>query len=147
MSMNINVRRIEIGDYAAIHHLNQQLGYNYCEDKVCKRISSLLDSSSDIMLVVEYQGKVVGYVHGTPYETLYADGFMNVLVFVIEDKYDDLEIIADTLFSKFESEAKQFGFTGIRMTTNKERSQAAKFLLKQNFESHRDLKHYIKYFN
>ncbi|MEF9962500.1 MAG: GNAT family N-acetyltransferase, partial [Erysipelotrichaceae bacterium] len=147
MNTDIKVRRIEIGDYAAIHRLNEQLGYDYNENKVCKRISSLLDSSSDIMLVVEYQGNVVGYAHGTPYETLYADELMNILAFVIQDKYDSIEDIANQLLARFESEAKHFGYNGVRMTANKERNQAEQFLSKHQFESHRDLKHYIKYFH
>lgn len=146
MKESICIRRIKVSDYQAIYRLNCQLKYEYEEEKVCKRIMSLLESSSDIMLVAEYEGKVVGYVHGTPYETLYVDVLMNILAFVIDDAYDDDEVIADALLQEFEKQAKHFGFHGLRFVADKERILAQKFFAHHDFDSHRDLKHFIKYF-
>ena len=67
---NYVIRRITTNDYHDIHELNLKLGYAYDEEKVAERIQNILDAGIDLILVAELEGKVVGYVHGTPYGTL-----------------------------------------------------------------------------
>ena len=60
-------RRIKPEDYKDIHALNEKLGYSYDGDKVYERIISILETGSDFITVAEDEGRVVGYIHGSPY--------------------------------------------------------------------------------
>lgn len=143
----MNFRRIEPKDYRDIHELNKKLGYQYEEEKVYDRIVSILETGSDIISVAEDQGKVVGYMHGSPYETLYADKLFNIVAMVFSEEFEHNEDLATQLFASFEKRVKLNGYTGIRMVADVERNKLYEFLIKKGFDSHRDLKHYLKYFD
>lgn len=140
------IRRVSEDDYHSIHALNGQLGYEYDEEKVKERILNLLETGTDIISVLEIDNKVVGYIHGIPYNTLYADNLIN-MVAIVFSKDDDIESkYMRELFFEFEKRVKKNGYHGIRLTADVERDMLHGFLLENGFENKRDLKHYIKYF-
>lgn len=141
------IRMIAASDYEDIFALNQQLGYAYDKDKVYKKIISILEAGSDILLVAEVEGSVVGYAHGSPYETLYSDDLLNTVCFCVKQGINDEEAIGNELYLAFEERAKKFGFKGIRLTIDQQREEAHELFLRHGFETHRSLQHYIKYFN
>lgn len=141
------IRMIAVSDYEDVFELNQQLGYDYDKDKVYKKIISILETGNDILLVAEVDGKVVGYAHGSPYETLYSDDLLNTVCFCVKNGIADEEDIANDLYLTFEEKAKKFGFKGIRLTIDQQREEAHQLFLRHGFETHRSLQHYIKYFN
>lgn len=140
------IRRVEEEDYADIHALNQQLGYEYDQEKVKERISNLLDAGTDIISVLEVGDKVVGYIHGIPYNTLYADNLINMVAIVFSNATDVNAQAKKELFFEFEKRVKKNGYHGIRLTADVERDLLYEFLVANGFENKRDLKHYIKYF-
>lgn len=140
-------RRIEADDYKDIFELNKKLGYSYDADKVYDRIISLLETGSDIISVADDNGSVVAYIHGSPYETLYSDKLFNVVAFVVKKDLDNRDQVAKELFDAFEKRVKKNGYAGIRIVANTERVHLYEFLTHNGFESHRDLKHYLKYFD
>ena len=83
---NYVIRRITTNDYHDIHELNLKLGYAYDEEKVAERIQNILDAGIDLILVAELEGKVVGYVHGTPYGTLYSDNLVSIIQMVVTNE-------------------------------------------------------------
>lgn len=138
-------RRIRPEDYKDIHKLNKKLGYFYDEEKVYGRIISILETGSDLITVAEDKGKVIGYIHGSPYETLYSDRLFNIVAFVVSNDYsDNLEV--RKIYDVFEEKVKLNGYNGIRMTANVSRENLFKLLIDHGFECHKDLKHYLKYF-
>lgn len=141
------IRMIAVSDYEDVFELNQQLGYDYDKDKVYKKIISILETGNDILLVAEVDDKVVGYAHGSPYETLYSDDLLNTVCFCVKNGIADEEDIANDLYLTFEEKAKKFGFKGIRLTIDQQREEAHQLFLRHGFETHRSLQHYIKYFN
>lgn len=145
--MEFNIRRIKTDDWKDIHELNVKAGYNFGPENVERRIQSILDSAIDIVLVVEVEGKVVGYVHGTPYNTLYADRLANIIAFVFTVEYRECKEMTDAIIAEFEKEAKRNGFFGVRMTANTDRVVLNRIMLENGFENTRELKHYIKYFD
>lgn len=138
------VRRIKTDDWQDIHELNVKMGYNYGTENVERRIQRLLDASTDIVLVIEVDGKVVGYVHGTPYNTLYADSMVNIIAFVFTVEYRQRKDMTDAILAQFEKEARRNGFYGVRMSANADRVVLHGIMLDNGFECNRDLKHYIK---
>lgn len=140
------IRRISEDDYHDVHTLNQQLGYEYDEERVKDRILNLLETGTDIISVLEVEGRVVGYIHGIPYNTLYADNLVNMVAIVYAN---DVEVDSQykmELFFAFEKRVKKNGYHGIRLTADADRDLLHDFLIKNGFENKRDLKHYIKYF-
>lgn len=144
--MKYEIRRVTENDYLDIHALNQQLGYEYDKDKVKERISNLLDAGTDIITVLEVEGKVVGYIHGIPYNTLYTDNQINMVAIVFSNSVEIDAKAKGELFFEFEKRVKKNGYHGIRLTADVERDLLHEFLVSNGFENKRDLKHYIKYF-
>lgn len=143
---NIIIRMIQISDFEDIHELNTQLGYDYDKKKVYKKIISLLESGNDILLVAQVGEKVVGYAHGAPYETLYADNLLNTICFCVKENEENAEAIANELYINFEEKAKRFGFKGIRLILDEERKETQNVFKTHGFKDHRALRHFIKYF-
>ena len=139
-------RRIKPEDYKDIHALNEKLGYSYDGDKVYERIISILETGSDFITVAEDEGRVVGYIHGSPYETLYSDKLVNIVALVVSDDYADNEE-ARQIYDVFEARVRKNGYCGLRMTANVRRKNLFKLLSQHGFKSHSDLKHYLKYFD
>lgn len=144
--MSTCVRKIKVEDYKAIHELNVKLGYDSNEEKVKRSIISLVEAGTDIILVAEKDGMVVGYVHGCPYRTLYTENLLTVVQYVFKTEYRFEEELKQELLDTFEARAKKNGYQGIRMTPNTQRELLMKLFEENGYVSKRDLKHFIKYF-
>ena len=126
---DLTIRRIATQDFEDVHELNTSLGYVYDKEKVYKKIISLLETGSDILLVAEKDGHVIGYAHGAPYETLYADTLCNTICFCVKEGIDDEEEISNALYLAFEERAKRFGYKGMRLSLDQEREKAHRLFL------------------
>ena len=100
-----------------------------------------------MILTAELDGTVIGYAHATRYETLYADKLANILAFVVLDGIEKEDEISQTLYDEFEKQIRSFGFRGLRMIADTSRILAKDFFNRNGFDSKRDLKHFIKYFD
>lgn len=138
------IRRIEPEDYKDIVCLNNKLGYIYDVERVRDRINNILETGTDIIMVAEVAGNVIGYIHGSPYNTLYADNLLNIVVIVFSNDCNDE--IKNELFTSFEKRTIKNGYYGIRMAADIQREDLYDFMMKEHFNSQRDLKHYIKYY-
>ena len=138
-------RRIKAEDYKDIHTLNEKLGYSYDVEKVYDRIISILETGSDIITVAEDEGNVIGYIHGAPYETLYSDKLINIVAFVVSDDYAE-NVEVRQIYDVFEERVRKNGYCSLRMTASVKRENLFNLLCQHGFESHRDLKHYLKIF-
>ncbi|MBS4021903.1 MAG: hypothetical protein KGZ79_05730 [Dethiobacter sp.] len=70
---DIKIRKLEPSDYKSIYELNCALGYEYPKEKTKQRIRYILENTEHIILVAELTDEIVGYIHASPYETLYSD--------------------------------------------------------------------------
>ena len=70
--------------------LNQDFNSNlnlFSEEKVKEKIEIIIKKTKDIIFVCEHNNEVIGYIHGSPYELLFSDSLVNVLGFVVKEKY------------------------------------------------------------
>jgi len=89
--------------------LNRELGYIYPLEKVKKKIEYITQNTKDIVLVAQHDNEVIGYIHGSPYELLYSDSLINILGFVIKEKYRNIGV-GNILINSLERWAKENGY-------------------------------------
>lgn len=142
----INVRRIKTTDYYDIYLLNQELGYFYPVEKVKEKIAYIVENTKDIILVAERDNEVIGYIHGSPYESLFFDSLINILGFVVKEKYRNIGI-GSLLLNSLECWAKEKGYRGIRLISGFERLNAHRFYQKRGYVYIKDQKNFKKIFD
>jgi predicted N-acetyltransferase YhbS len=139
------IRNVLPEDYEDISELNMELGYSYPKEKVKARIEYILMNTRDIILVAEVEGKVIGFIHASPYELLFNDSLMNLLGFVVKQEHRGTGV-GHRLITELESIAKKSGFSGIRLTSGSNRTEAHKFYNSHGYLFKKDQKNFTKYF-
>lgn len=142
------IREIKVTDYKKIYSLNKEFNSNYnsfYEDKVQKRIELILKDTKDIIFVYEINGEVVGYIHGSPYELLFSESLINVLGFIVNEKYRNM-MIGTNLIDKLECWAKDNEYSGIKLLTHPSRTDAHRFYEAHGYFYTKDQKNYMKLF-
>jgi len=135
-----------IQDAERICELNRgSLGYDFPEDKTTQRLEVILSLESDRIYVAEYDGIVVGYIHGSRYECTYSESFKNILALAVDEKYRGKSIGRD-LLTEIEEWAKEDNCTGVRLVSGMNRVNAHKFYLHCGYMDRKDQKNFYKYF-
>jgi predicted N-acetyltransferase YhbS len=143
---SIQVRQVIEDDFHYIYLLSQELGYEYDEQKVKKRIKYILKNTKDIIFVAEQGDEVIGYIHGSPYELIFADSLVNILGLVVNGKHRKLGV-GGKLIEKLEGFAKENGFSGIRLVSGADRLNAHKFYETHEYVYRKNQKNFIKIFD
>lgn len=118
--MDINVREIRTADYNDIYLLNKEFNPERCTYpliKVKERIRYVIENTKDIIFVCEQCNEVIGYIHGSPYELLFSDSLINVLCFVVKEKYKNTGV-GSKLINSLECWAKDNNFSGVKLLTH-----------------------------
>ena len=144
----ICIREIKYNDYNDIYLLNNEFNptrSTYSAIKVKERIQYIIENSKDIIFVCEYFNEVIGYIHGSPYELLFSDSLINVLCFVVKEKYRN-NGVGSKLIDRLECWAKDNGFAGIKLLTHPNRIHAHRFYERHGYIHTKDQKNYMKMF-
>ncbi|RAV23324.1 GNAT family N-acetyltransferase [Paenibacillus contaminans] len=146
---DINVREIKVTDYQAIYLLNQDFNpnlFSFSEEKVKAKIAFIKEKTNDIIFVYEENNEVIGYIHGSPYELLFSDSLVNILGFVVKEKYRK-QGIGSILIKRLEQWGQNNGFSGIKLLSHPSRVQAHRFYERHGYTFTKDQKNFIKKFN
>lgn len=128
--MNITIRECTQTDAAAIHALSRdELGYDYPLSDTAEKLRSLLTDSSHKILVACIDDLVVGYVHASDYDLLYAPHLKNIMGIAVSSEHRGLGI-GRALLEHIEEWAKDTGAAGIRLVSGAERTGAHAFYQK-----------------
>lgn len=144
----ICIREIKYNDYNDIYLLNHEFNPNrstYSALKVKERIQYIIENSKDIIFVCEHYNEEIGYIHGSPYELLFSDSLINVLCFVVKEKYRN-NGVGSKLINRLECWAKDNGFSGIKLLTHPNRIHAHRFYERHEYIHTKDQKNYMKMF-
>ncbi|HEX2945571.1 MAG TPA: GNAT family N-acetyltransferase [Clostridia bacterium] len=144
----INIREIRTSDYNDIYLLNQELNpklHQFSAEKVKERIDYILQNTKDIIFVSEQNDEVIGYIHGSPYELLFSDSLINVLGFVVKEKYRD-NGVGSMLIGHLEDWVINNRFSGIKLLTHPSRVNAHRFYEQHGYIHTKDQKNYMKMF-
>ncbi|GAB6168054.1 GNAT family N-acetyltransferase [Clostridium carnis] len=144
--VGFDIRECELEDYREICKLNKDFGYAYKEEIVLKRVKNILTNKRDIILVAQLNDDVIGYLHGSSYEALYSDLLVNILGFVVDEKFRSLGV-GNELIKELEKWAKDNSFSGVRLISSYDSLEAHKFYEKHGYINRKNQKNYIKVFN
>lgn len=144
-----SIREIRLTDCHDIYLLNQDFNPNlnlFSEEKVKEKIETIIKKTKDIIFVYEQNNEVIGYIHGSPYELLFSDSLVNVLGFVVKEKYRD-QGVGSMLMERLEQWGKNSGFSGIKLLSHPSRIHAHRFYERRGYMFTKDQKNFIKKFN
>ncbi|MDR0267215.1 GNAT family N-acetyltransferase [Paenibacillus sp.] len=144
-----NIREIRVTDYHDIYLLNLDFNPNlhtFSEEKVRGKIEIITSKTKDIIYVYEQNNKVIGYIHGSPYELLTSDPLVNVLGFVVKEEHRN-HGIGSMLMESLVQWAEDNGYSGIKLLSHPSRINAHRFYERRGFIFTKDQKNFIKKFN
>ena len=121
------IRRIKLSDAAAIQRLNAEcLGYDFDREATEAQLKRLLENDQHLILVAEEGGQVIGYAHAASYDCLYFPSLLNLLALVVAQDFQG-QGHGRALMQALREEAKEAGYTGIRINSGISRSSAHEF--------------------
>ena len=133
MNNTFIIRKAKPSDAEDIYYINKtSLGYDYDSEKQRNKIKNVINDSTQIIFVAAVENKVVGYIHLTNYDVIYADNYKNCLGLAVDNDFKRMGI-GSALLSQGEVWAKENGAVGIRLCSGIERESAHKFYLSQGY--------------
>ena len=122
-----------MADAAALQHLSQEaLGYDYPLSDLTAKLAKLLNVKTDMILVAEKNGDVVGYIHAVDYDLLYAPHYKNIMGIAVLPEYRR-QGIGKALLSAIEKWASETGAEAVRLCSGEERTDAHEFYKKLGY--------------
>ncbi|MEJ9219125.1 GNAT family N-acetyltransferase [Paenibacillus glucanolyticus] len=143
-----SIRGIRVTDYTDIYLLNVEFNPNlhaFSEDKVKEKIETLIHHTNDVVLLCESDDEVIGYIHGSPYELLFSESLINVLGFVVKERYRN-QGAGSLLIESLEQWSQSRGYSGIKLLSHPSRVQAHRFYERRGYKFTKDQKNFIKKF-
>lgn len=146
MKQQILIREAQPDDAKRIYEINMSsLGYDFPQNRTKERLESILAKGTDKIIVAEYEGDVVGYVHGSDYECTYCESLKNILALAVDGKFQGRGI-GILLLKKIEEWAASDRCSGVRLVSSMNRTNAHEFYIHCGYSHRKDQKNFIKYF-
>ncbi|UPK42515.1 MULTISPECIES: GNAT family N-acetyltransferase [Paenibacillus] len=142
------IREIRVTDVHDIYLLNQEFNPNlheFSEQQVKEKIEVITTKTNDKILVCEQNNEVIGYIHGSPYELLFANSLLNILGFVVKEKARN-QGTGSLLIASLEQWGKNNGYSGIKLLSHPSRIPAHRFYEHRGYVFTKDQKNFIKTF-
>ena len=132
--MNITIRRCMVSDTAPIHNLGMSiLGYNFSVEQVEANIRRLIGQPTDLLLVAERGDEVVGFVHATNHDPVYAPPMKSIVALAVKDEFRH-QGLGRRLVAAVEDWARETGASGVRVNADVMMSEALTFYKSQGFD-------------
>jgi GNAT superfamily N-acetyltransferase len=126
MSRHI-IRRAIASDAAELARLTSQLGYPASEAAVCARLTRMIDSADDCLLVAEdSSGKLAGWIHGFLSQLLESDYRVEIGGLIVDEKWRR-HGIGRQLVRAVEDWAVERGAVELSVRCREERIESHKF--------------------
>ncbi len=135
--MNFIIRNANPSDAEGIWKLNsEEMGYSYSLEATKAKLFKLLSSSSNRIFVAVADGLIVGYIHATAYELLFAPSMRNVMAIAVSSDYKR-NGIGRALLVEVEKWAVESGSTGVRLVSGETRTEAHEFYRRCGYVSNK----------
>lgn len=145
-SESINIRQAEITDYKAINNLNKNcLGYEFDLEKTKANLRHLLSLSYHRIFVAEIDNQVIGYIHGSEYDSTYNESLKNIMaIAVAPDKQG--QGVGRLLLYSIEKWSENTGGIGVRLVSGMNREKAHIFYEHCGYSKRKTQINFIKLF-
>ncbi len=125
--MNILIRKAMPEDCFAIADIiKHNLGYENSPALIRQNLENILSGDSDLILIAEYNGQPVGFVHAEDYNSLYSTPQKDLMSLAVKKEYQNLKI-GTSLMEQVEKWAKETGRCGVRVLSQERLKDAHKF--------------------
>lgn len=125
--MNINIRRCMISDAHRIYELSmKELGYKFSEEQVEANVRRLIGVPTSLILVAESGDEVVGFIHASNHEPVYAPPMKNILGLAVDREYRK-NGLGRMLVEAVEKWARETGAAGIRVNSGANMDSGLRF--------------------
>lgn len=121
------------------------MGYEYPVDKTKNKLERLLKSDKDKIFVATVQSIVVGYIHASDYDTIYAPHMKNIMGIAVSNAYKK-QGIGKAMLKEVEKWAKETGASGIRLVSGSSRTGAHEFYRRCGYDGGKQQLNFKKYF-
>ena len=140
------IRYAHLSDAMSLNQINTlSLGYEVTPDVTIKKLDLILNNPNHILLVFEgIEGKVLGYVHGEIYDTLYAPTAINILGLAVLKSHQS-QGIGKKLMLQIETEGVKKDAHFIRLNSGSERQGAHRFYEKLGYATNKTQLNLIKH--
>ena len=131
------IRECKTSDAESIYLLNKyEMGYNFSLEDTVNNLKVLLESTTDKILILEIDNKVVGYVHGCNYRCIYAPAMKNILGIAVNSDYKRRGV-GIALMKAVKDWAKSENIFIIRLVSGDERKGVHEFYKKCGYEENK----------
>lgn len=116
--MNVYIREGKVQDYTEIALLNKnELGYDYSIEDTRKQLEKILNKIDHKIYVSIAFEKIIGYIHASSYELLYAPPLKDIMGITVSSKFRKLGV-GKMLLSEVEKWGRDTGAYGIRLVSS-----------------------------
>jgi ribosomal protein S18 acetylase RimI-like enzyme len=127
----LHIRPVQTTDESALVALNQQLGYSLPAEDLAIQLKYLIDRSEHHVLIAEYDGQLVGYVHGQMTHRLTSPQFLEICALVVDARFRRKGVAKQLIHQLSELEDPALR---TRVRHNSHREEAALFYQKMGFK-------------
>ena len=132
--MNITIRRAMISDARTIYALcHDELGYHYSEDQVATNVRRLIGDATNLVLVAEDKGEVVGFIHAHNHDPIYAPPMKNVVALAVRHDYQ-MHGLGHMLIGAVENWALEQGAYAVRLNSGEHMDEALHFYKSMGYD-------------
>ena len=139
--MNVQIRKMELGDATAVNSLSGQLGYPLSVYQTLQNMNVILQNNDHNAFVAEYDGKIVGWIGTSQVVMIEVMPHCEINGLVIDEKYRG-KGIGKLLIEKVREWAKEKGNDKIRLRCNVKRTEAHLFYEHLGFVETKQQKNY-----
>ena len=139
------IREAALADCSAITRLNrEEMGYDYPREKTFVKLQACLANPAHRILVAEWGGEVVGYLHLEEYDVLYAGHMVNVLGIAVSSAWRR-QGVGRALLSAGEAWARSKGAVAVRLVSGEARKGAHAFYQSRGYTGNKLQRNFKKY--
>ena len=125
--MDYYIRIAKIHDAEGIARLSHSaLGYDYAIESTAEKLNAILFNARDQVFVAEINNLVVGYIHASVYDVLYAPTMVNIMGLAVSPDYRHIGI-GRSLIESVVQWGKSIGACAIRLNSGAARKEAHSF--------------------
>lgn len=132
--MDILIRKARVSDAQQISDLIfDSMGFCNPADGIAENLERILPLDTDLVIVAEYNGEIIGLAHAESYNTLYAPPMKDLMSLAVKTKYQNMKI-GTRLMETVEKWAVETGRKGIQVLSRVELTNAHKFYQSLGYE-------------